>query len=246
MIPLFKSDFSIGKSILRLDKRSFEEGSDSNIFKILSDNKEKNLILVEDTMIGFLEAYNNSLELGFNLIFGVNILCNSSINPQEKDKYIIFARNEHGCKILNKIYSFIHSDRNGSIDLPDLKKFWTEDLILYVPFYDSFIYNNFMYFSESAPDLSFFNPCFFIQDNGLPFDSILKEMVENYINFNNYKSILSKSIYYNKKNDFSAYQVYKCLCSRNFSQNSSLEKPNLDHCSSDEFSYQSYLQYEGS
>ena len=56
MIPIFKSDFSIGKSILRLDKKSFEEGLDTSIFKILSENKSKDLILVEDTMIGFLEA----------------------------------------------------------------------------------------------------------------------------------------------------------------------------------------------
>ena len=162
MIPLFKSDFSIGKSILRLDNRSFEEGSDSSIFKILSDSKCNDLVLVEDTMIGFLEAYNNCKSLGINLIFGLNILCNSSINPQEKDKYIIFSRNPSGCKSLNKIYSFIHSERNGSIDLESLKDFWSEDLLLYVPFYDSFLYNNFMFFSESAPDLSFFDPTFFL------------------------------------------------------------------------------------
>ena len=245
MIPIFKSDFSIGKSILRLDKKSFEEGLDTSIFKILSENKSKDLILVEDTMIGFLEAYNNCMEFGVKLVFGLNILCNSS-EEKIKDKYIIFSKNQNGCKSLNKIYSYIHSEQDGSIDLKNLKKFWNDDLLLYVPFYDSFLYNNFMNYSSSMPDLSFFNPCFFIQDNCLPFDSFLKDSVENYCAKNDNNIIMCKSIYYNKRNDFSAFQVYKCLCSRNFSNNSTLESPNLDHCSSAEFSYESYLDYESS
>lgn len=246
MIPLFKSDFSIGKSILRLDKKSFEEDSDSSIFKIVKKSNSKNLVLVEDTMIGFLEAYNNCIAFDLNLIFGLNVLCNSSLNPQEKDKYIIFSKNSSGCKLLNKIYSFVHSERNGSITLEDLKGFWSNDLLLYVPFYDSFIYNNFMYFSESIPDLSFFSPSFFIQDNNLPFDSFVRDSVLNYCSKNNFKYLESKSIYYNKRDDFSSFQVYKCLCSRNFSFNASLETPNLDHCSSPEFCYESYLENESS
>jgi DNA polymerase III alpha subunit len=245
MIPIFKSDFSIGKSILRLDEKSFEEDLDSSIFKILASNGAKDLILVEDTMIGFLEAYSNCSKLGINLIFGLNILCNSS-EEKIKDKYIIFSKNENGCKSLNKIYSYIHSEHNGSIDLKNLKKFWNDDLLMYIPFYDSFLYNNFMNYSGSMPTLSHFNPCFFIQDNALPFDHFLKESINKYCSKYNYTTKLCKSIYYNKRDDFSAYQVYKCLCSRNFSNKSTLESPNLDHCSSTEFCYESYLNHESS
>jgi DNA polymerase III alpha subunit len=244
MIPIFKSDFSIGKSILRLDEKSFNENSESSIFKILKDSNLTNLVLVEDTMTGFLEAHHNCLKFDINLIFGLNIFCDSLADKKNKDKYIIFSKNKDGCIALNKIYSFIHSEEGGFISLDQLKEFWSNDVSLYIPFYDSFLYNNFMYFTESIPDLEYFNPTFFIENNNLPFDSFIKSSVESYCKKYNYTSLLAKSIFYNKKTDFSAFQVYKCLCSRNFSNNSSIESPNLDHCSSSEFSFESYLQHE--
>ena len=246
MLPLFKSNFSIGKSILRLDEKSFEEDSPSSIFKILKDNDIQNLVLVEDTMIGFLESYHNCRNFGVNLIFGLNLFYKSSTDQESKDKITIFSKNEKGCKSLNKIYSFAQTEGDGSIDFLNLKKIWTDDLLMYIPFYDSFLYNNFMYFSESYCDLSFFNPCFFIQNNNLPFDGLLKERVIKFCKKNKFKTMLSKSIYYNKKSDLSAYQVYKCLCSRSFSNKASLEKPNLDHCSSADFSFESFLEHESS
>jgi len=246
MLPLFKSDFSIGKSILRLDKKSFEEGSDSSIFKILKDNDLKNLVLLEDTMIGFLEAYHNCKDLDVKLIFGLNISYKPNLQDDLGSKISIFSKNPQGCKLLNKIYSFSETEGEGFIDFLNLKKYWTKDLLLYVPFYDSFLFNNFMYFSNNLCDLTFFKPIFFIEDNNLPFDNLLKKLVINYCSKNNFDTILSKSIYYNKRSDFSAYQVYKCLCSRSFSNKSTIENPNLDHCSSSDFSFESFLEYESS
>ena len=54
MIPLFKSHFSIGRSMLTLD-RSSSDGPDS-IFQIIQDNKMNKLVLVEDSLMGFLHA----------------------------------------------------------------------------------------------------------------------------------------------------------------------------------------------
>tara|TARA_B100002019_G_C21196105_1_gene561503 strand:- start:285 stop:1031 length:747 start_codon:yes stop_codon:yes gene_type:complete len=248
MLPIFKSDFSIGKSILTLNppQDTDEEGSDS-IFSIALDNNLKELILVEDCLTGFLQANKNCKDLGINLIFGLRIsVSESTSKDSEKSKIIIFAKNEKGCSLINKIYSFANVDLDGFIDYKNLSKFFTEDLLIVVPFYDSFIFNNIFYFKSCIPDFSFCNPQFFIEDNNLPFDSILSNKVKSYCKENGFEFFLSKSIFYKNKEDFAAFQTYKCICNRSFSKSKTLESPNLEHLSSDEFSFESYLNYESS
>jgi hypothetical protein len=60
---------------------------------------------------------------------------------------IIFAKNDKGCRLLNKIYSFTQIlVGEGKIDFKYLNSIWTEnDLNLVIPFYDSFIFNNQMH-----------------------------------------------------------------------------------------------------
>lgn len=247
MLPLFKSDFSIGKSILRLNKKSIEDNPESSIFKILLENNINKLVLVEDSMIGFMEAYKNCLDLKIDLLFGIKISVSENLNKDSSHKVIIFSRNKSGCKLLNKIYSFSQVEGEGFINYKNLKKYWSDDLILAVPFYDSFIFNNIMFFSECIPDFSFCNPLFFLESNSLPFDSIVKNKVFDFCQANDFEVLKSKSIYYNKKEDFSAFQTYKCLCNRSaYSKSITLESPNLDHCSSNEFSFESYLENESS
>jgi len=251
MIPLWKSHYSIGgKSILTLSDSSDEQGPDSIFSLIQSANLDK-LILVEDTMVGFLEALKRSEELGVQLIFGLRIsMCEDKSTPKKESldnncehKVIIFARNDMGCKRLYGIYSsaFVKGDRR--IDEETLRKTWnSDDLELVVPFYDSFIFNNTMGFNNCTPHLNEFNPSFFIERNGLPFDPLLEEKVLTYCKSFNHTPQLAKSIYYNKRNDFEAFQTYKCICSRNFGRQSTLSRPNLDHLASREFCFESYLE----
>ena len=93
-------------------------------------------------------------------------------------------------------------------------------------------------------DDSFFDPTYFIEDNNLPFDYILGGLINNYCSENGFKTQKVKSIYYEKREDFEAYQTYKCICSRGFSTKAkSLDSPNLDHCASPEFCFESYLEF---
>ena len=69
MVPVFKSTFSIGRSILTLDDAEKDGGPDS-IFSICEEHKIKNLVLVEDSMTGFVTAHNRCKEREINLIFG--------------------------------------------------------------------------------------------------------------------------------------------------------------------------------
>lgn len=108
-----------------------------------------------------------------------------------------------------------------------------------IPFYDSFIYNNLMKFSNCTPNFDFCKPVFFIENNGLPFDNFLSEKVSEYCRSNDLKTEQTKSIYYKQNKDVAALQTYKCITGRSFG-NKTLSKPNLDHFGSDQFSFQSW------
>jgi hypothetical protein len=86
------------------------------------------------------------------------------------------------------------------------------------------------------PDYSYINPTFLIEDNKIPFDYLIENRVKNYIK-DKYETAKVKSIFYANKKDFKAYLTFRCINNR-----SSLDKPNLDHMCSDEFSLESWKE----
>lgn len=254
MLPLFKSHYSIGKSILTLNSPSEDGGGAVSVFDIAKKHKLEKVVLVEDSLIGFLEAKKQADALDMQLIFGlrINICDDMSIIPDKKDpvcihKIVIFANNDNGCLLLNKIYSLAFTKGGGKIDFTSLKELYNEkDLKIAIPFYDSYLFHNsFSYKQPCMLEDSFFDPVYFIEDNQLPFDVVLQGLIEKYCEQNDFEMQLVKSIYYENREDFEAYQTYKCICNRSFSNKPrSLDMPNLDHCASPEFCFESYLDYE--
>ena len=246
MIPVFKSHFSIGKSILRISQSN---KNSEGILEIAKEEKMDKVFLIEDTLTGFLEAAKTFEENDIQLVFGLRLTaCDSHKSESKKDchKVVVFAKNAEGCKLLNKIYSQAFTGEYPSIELAELKSLWQEENVrLAIPFYDSFIYNNLMTFASCAPSFDFTKPFFFIEKNNLPFDSLLEKKVNEYCSQKNFQTQLVKSIYYKNKIDFEAYQTYKLICNRGgwSGKNVSLEKPNLEHCASKEFCVQSWKEF---
>lgn len=244
MIPLFKSNYSIGKSILTLDepKEKFDSSEADSIFQIAKDENLNQIVLVEDSMIGFLDAHKISKSMGIHLIFGLRLnCCNDEDEDKQKSlhKIIIFAKNDNGCRLLNKIYSNAYCDNAGFVSCKYLAGIWREsDLRLGIPFYDSYLYNNNFLFSNCIPNFNFTEPVYFIERNGLPFDHLLEKIIIKF----NYNTILCKSIYYKNKRDVFAFQTYKCITNRSFGKQQSLSSPNLNHFASDEFCWESYKE----
>jgi DNA polymerase III alpha subunit len=242
MIPLFKSNYSIGKSILTLDEPSkIKDGSADSIISIAIENGLDKIFLVEDSMIGFIEA-------NIQLVFGLRMnCCNDRISEDKKssqNKIVIFARNDEGLKTLTKIYSLANTESQGFVDSSLLKKHWNDNVLMAIPFYDSFIYNNNFKGSLCVADFEFANPILFVEENDLPFDHILQTKVEKWAKINNSKVEKVKSIYYKDRKDFEAWQTYKCLCNRSFGKQQSLSNPNLEHCGSDSFCWEAFKENE--
>jgi DNA polymerase III alpha subunit len=246
MLPLFKSDFSIGKSILTL-----EESSSRSIFALAQEASLDKMVLVEDSLTGFLKAYKDAEKLGIQLVFGLRLSMCSDMTQEipkggdpSEHKVVVFATDGDGCRLLNKIYSAAFTKGNGRIDSPVLKKLWDEGhLKLAVPFYDSFLFNNLMRFKSCVMDFSFCPPTFFIEDNELPFDALVLQKVKEYVSKNNYPLQKVQTIYYKTAADFPAYQTYKCICKRaSYGRGASLGKPNLDHCGSSSFSFERWQE----
>jgi len=246
MVPLFKTHYSIGKSILTVkDPSSVKEGGASSVIQIAIENNLDKLILVEDNFHGFLESKKRCDEHGIQFVFGLRLsVCNSHQDDKNKNhKVIIFAKNDHGCKKLYKIHSQAFCDYNQRLTFKDLKEHWTNNLLMGIPFYDSFLYYNNFSFAEFVPDFSFTKPLFFLENNGLPFDRLLVDVVKEYCSQHDYDTEKAKSIYYKNKKDFAAYQTFKIICNRSFSgRKANLTRPNIDHCGSNEFCMESFLE----
>jgi DNA polymerase III alpha subunit len=247
MLPLFKSHYSIGKSILTLNSPDkYVKGGADSVFKLAQENNFKKIILVEDSFNGFLQAKKNSEALDLQLVFGLRFLIAENIDEKltrdnnNKHRIILFAKNDQGIKSLYKIYNRAFAKGFGHLNYKFLKEEWSANLKLAVPFYDSFLFANLVSFSNCVPDFSFCKPTFFIENNNLPFDFLVKPMVKDYCKENKFPIETVKSIYYNKKTDAKAFQTYKCLCSRGFGRQSTLEEPNLDHFGSNEFCFESW------
>lgn len=245
VIPLFKSHYSLGRSILTLENKTSEDTGPDSIIEICKNNRLKNLFLVEDNMSSFLEAYTNCRLNNINLCYGLRITITDSYenkteeSMQKNAKYIIFAKNNYGYNKLIKIYSlaskegFYHYPR---IDLTFLKSIWNEeDLMLCVPFYDSFIFNNFLRNYICIPTIDFTKPKLFVENNNLIFDNFLLEKAKKYAEDNGLEIIKTKSIYYKNRKDFKTYLTFRCINKR-----TTLNKPELEHLSSEEFCFESW------
>jgi DNA polymerase-3 subunit alpha len=247
IIPIFKSHYSLGRSILTLKMPKGEEDSESSdsVFDICDDAEIKEMYLVDDNMAGFLEAYTNAEALKIKLIFGLRLtFCPDSNNKSEEGrrnayKNIIFAKNAKGYKQLIKIYTLAAQEGfyyEPRIDFERLKPLWSNDLLLAIPFYDSFLYKNKYTDSQCVPDFSFAKPVFFSEDNDVLLDKDLQERVSDYC-VGEYETVKTKSIYYKNKKDFSAYLTFRCINGR-----TTVEKPNFDGMCSPEFCYESYSE----
>ena len=251
-VPLFKSHYSIGRSILTLNNPDdVKANGPDSIIDICVKNDLEKFVLIEDSIAGFLQAYTNAKENKLHLIYGLRMTVCQDINEKSEEsrknscKYAILAKTSEGYSRLIKIYSTAAKDGfyyEPRADFNLLRKNWSDkDLSLCVPFYDSFIFKNVLTTSMAVPEFNFTSPIFFLEDNDLPFDTLIADAVNSFASTGKKReTVKTKSIYYKDKKDFKSYLTFRCINSR-----SSLEKPNLDHMCSNEFCLESWATNNG-
>ena len=246
IVPLFKSHYSLGRSILTLDLPKEDDPSSSDsVFDIAQEAELEEVYLVEDSIAGFLEAYTNAKDLKKKLVFGLRLTFCPDLSIKSDEgrknsfKNIIFIKNSKGYQDLIKIYTRAAQDGfyyEPRMDFKTLKNMWSNDLLLAIPFYDSFLYNNKYNNSQCIPDFSFASPFFFKEDNDTLLDEDMGKAVDKFCE-GKYEIVKTKSIYYKDREDFSAYLTHRCINKR-----TSLEKPNFDGMCSNNFCYESYKE----
>lgn len=249
-IGLFKSHYSgQGRSTLTLDWEENDPREPDSLFLIAKNAGMKKVTLVDDTMSGYLEAYKSAQKLELDLQFGLRLTFTLDIDDKTEQsfksecKYIIFGRNSESYKNLVKIWTKASTDGFYYIprmDFKTFKQYWNPDnLLIAVPFYDSFLHQNVLNGYNCVPgfsELKDCNPVFFWEENELPFDLFMREKVEKYCQSSNSQLYPAQSIYYNKENDYVNYLTFRCILNR-----STLEKPNLENMCSNQFSFEKFL-----
>lgn len=239
---LMTSHFSLGESILTLEDDKEIGSGPVSIISIARKYNLPYINLVDNSMSGFVQAYENTKKYNIDLRFGYKVCVCDNIHDKSDDSLhtesnvIIWALNSDGYADLVKIATkaacdgFYYIPR---IDWNILRLLWTNNLAMSMPFYSSFIAKNTLkYKSRAVPNFSFTSPNFFIENHSLPFDAILASHVTKFCGQNKFDIVKTRTCYYYKREDLLKHQIIRCINNR-----TKMQKPGLDHYSVDNFCF---------
>lgn len=252
IIPVFTSHHTIGRSILTLDKdKKIDPNKPVSILTIAKTHGEEAVFVVDTDISGYWKLYQNSKALGVKAIFGLKLTMCSNLDSKEEDvektesNVIVAFKNSQAYYDFVSLYSMASTTgRRGHfrrLDWNTLRSRWTDNLLLFVPFYSSFIAKNLMELDhQSIPEFGKLNPVFFSENHDLPFDGIINEGIEKYTASEGYAIQPSHKVLYYKDADVMKHLTFQCMSKRK-----TWDKPELPHYSSDQFSYESYRRAAG-
>ena len=226
--------FTLEKGPEKGKEAEYKNGPQSALWTA-KENGDKTFYNVESKFTSFFEGLQNAKELGLKYAFGLKILTGRKLTLEQKEaksdksshKIIIFAKNDAGYRDLSKLYSNSETGQSiNRIDSDELSKYWTDNLILVIPFYDSYIHNNNLTFGECIPTFPVKNPIYCVENNGLPFDGELKRLVTS----SQTNILISQTCYYAKPADFKKFIVYRTMLA-----GETFNKPNIENLFSDNF-----------
>ncbi len=244
MLPLFKSDFSIGRSILTTDLPSGKSPIKDrrSIFHLAKLAELQEIHLVEDSISGFHSTFKNAQKAGVELRYGLRL---DSVHDltDTPSRLVYFARNDEGFKALRSIHNQFWLYKQRAV-FPSIQKFLSNILIA-VPFYDSFVAKNQLHFGISHfPDLKNHEHVYFQEDNDHPFDSLISEKIPAAIlgSKNGSNSVSVKSVFYPKRSHFAAYQFVRSGSNKQGGKKPTFYHPMTEHQCSAEYSFEAWWE----
>lgn len=226
-LNIFKTHYSIGKSIMTCDS------GDKSVFEAAKKHGLEEVYILDESMSGFMEAYFTAEKYGIPLRYGV-ILTHSE-DESNTSKFGAFALNTKGVQELGRLYTLQNTKEKKSLNSDEIRANWSENLWMAIPFYDSFIHENYLKGKTCIFDLTF-EPIFFIEDHDLPFDHLIKKKVLELCEKENLKYIETHSIYYPDETYFDAWQTLRIINGRSY-RGGTLDAPNIEGCGSKNFCF---------
>jgi DNA polymerase-3 subunit alpha len=252
VIPLFSTSSSLKDGgIFTIEKAgaAAEAGRVRGPVSLCDLAKEeglKKLHIVASNFADFMMGYKNLAKVGCDMAFGLKlVICEDIATKDEasfksESKVILFMKNDKAYHALINLYTkaaidgFYYVPR---LDWKTLKYMWSDDLILALPFYSSFLAKNTMTFATIAPELPVKPLLLREVGQEMPFDDILGESVDRYAAASGAEIQAVKSIYYKRREDAKAWQVWRCILNRTVFDN-----PGMEHLCSREFCWQSFKE----
>lgn len=252
IIPIFY-DTTSRKSILTFSKPSeVEEHGPDSIVKLAKDAKLDHVYCIGDTFHSFMEAQKNCKSEGISHHFGLEVWICNDVNDKSDEsrwtehKIIIWALNSAGYEDLVKIYTTIRSTRDNfyyhfRYDLDKLKALWTDNLMITLPFFDSFIAANALKWGAKIVPNFPVAPVFMREvDTGIITENQINLAIDRFQEVNHWDEMKVKTVYYAKAEDFKAYTVYRTI-----EKQSEFSNPDIEFFSSNKFSFENWKENEG-
>lgn len=252
IIPIFY-DTSSRKSILTLEApKDVKENGPQSIIKLCKDNRIDMIINVSTNFHNFVNGYKECKKENIQYIFGLELwVCDDPTLKEEAEKneskIVVMIKNEAGYKDLIKLYSATFTNKSNKYfkfraSWKILKEMWSDNLLLCIPFFDSFLHRNKLTFAKIMPEFPTApeNIWFWREVNsGLPFEPLINDAIDNFNADKQYNEIQTKTIYYQDSADLivKAFIIYKSIMQR-----SNFFKPEFDHFCSKNFSFGNYLE----
>ena len=185
LLPIFVSNFSLGRSILTLDEPEDEIDISKpiSIFSIAQKYDLKTIFLRDSSFSGFIRFYKGCQELNIQGIFGIKlVICNDTAKKDDESRktesvVTIWMKNSDAYKDLLKIYSKSHTENfyyYGRYSWNELVENWGDNLILSVDWYNGFLSRNLLENYQCVPNFGQIKPYFEYSLMGLPFDFLLE------------------------------------------------------------------------
>lgn len=249
IIPVFYSDSS-GRAInVWWSEKECEPGGAESIVSLAKKAGLKEVYFVSTRMYDYMNALKLCSENNLQLIFGLELwVCSDSRERSDQSvadesKVIVWIKNSAGYKDILRLHKAIFADisnkyykMRGSWSI--LKQNWTDNLLLTIPYFDSFLHRNTLnYGSSIIPDFPC-KPIFMKEINsGVLYEPLINEALDKFLANGDYEVINTKTIYYPKYDDAKAWIVF-----RSIKNGSSFHRPELDHCGSINFCLEDFLK----
>lgn len=251
--PLFKTAFSVTRSILNSEAEGKSKPDRSpSIVDIAKREGIKHLFAVENQIGGYLQAKTNleKIGVGYSLGWILNVVSDLSDETGESShKVVIFNKNDDGWKDLINIHNLASTKLNAKsgprITGEILQENWTDNLLLAIPMYDSYLFNNLLTTKKCLLNIGKIKPVYFSESNDLPFDHIINDKLESLKQSEGIDILKTKSIYYENREDFDAYLTLRLLNRRTYGSNNTLQEPNLEYMNSKEFCVEAWKEQNG-